>query len=191
MFAKNLKYLRAKRGIEQIELARMLGKKSGSSISSWESGTYTPKIGTLAKIADIFNVDLDDLMNIDLSDGPRPSNLIPVNTAAVSFIPILGTIKCGQPILAELAKLGLHRISPHGFRHSQATLLYELGIDPKDAQHRLRHKNLKTTMDIYTHISKDRKASIADELDAFSARGTTLGTKVIQFPTQKERESLL
>lgn len=101
MFAKNLKYLRAKRGIEQIELARMLGRKSGSSISSWESGTYTPKIGTLAKIADIFNVDLDDLMNIDLSDGPRPSNLIPVNTAAVSFIPILGTIKCGQPILAE------------------------------------------------------------------------------------------
>ena len=101
MFAKNLKYLRAKRGIEQIELARMLGKKSGSSISSWESGTYTPKIGTLAKIADIFNVDLDDLMNIDLSDGPRPSNLIPVNTAAVSLIPILGTIKCGQPILAE------------------------------------------------------------------------------------------
>lgn len=101
MFAKNLKYLRAKRGIEQIELAQMLGKKSGSSISSWESGTYTPKIGTLAKIADIFNVDLDDLMNIDLSDGPRPSNLIPVNTAAVSFIPILGIIKCGQPILAE------------------------------------------------------------------------------------------
>lgn len=101
MFAKNLKYLRARRGIEQIELARMLGKKSGSSISSWESGTYTPKIGTLAKIADIFNVDLDDLMNIDLSDDARPSNLIPVNTASVSLIPILGTIKCGQPILAE------------------------------------------------------------------------------------------
>lgn len=92
---------------------------------------------------------------------------------------------------AELTALGLHRISPHGFRHSQATLLYELGIDPKDAQHRLRHKNLKTTMDIYTHISKDRKASIADELDAFSTRGTTLGAKVIQFPTQKERESLI
>lgn len=101
MFAKNLKYLRAKRGIEQIELARMLGKKSGSSISSWESGTYTPKIGTLAKIADIFNVDLDDLMNIDLSDASTPTNLIPINRASIVSIPILGTIKCGQPILAE------------------------------------------------------------------------------------------
>lgn len=101
MFAKNLKYLRAKRGIEQIELARMLGKKSGSSISSWESGTYTPKIGTLAKIADIFNVDLDDLMNIDLSDTSTPTNLIPISRASIVSIPILGTIKCGQPILAE------------------------------------------------------------------------------------------
>ena len=101
MFAKNLKYLRAKRGIEQIELARMLGKKSGSSISSWESGTYTPKIGTLAKIADIFNVDLDDLMNIDLSDASTPTNLIPISRASIVSIPILGTIKCGQPILAE------------------------------------------------------------------------------------------
>ena len=101
MFAKNLKYLRAKRGIEQIELARMLGKKSGSSISSWESGTYTPKIGTLAKIADIFNVDLDDLMNIDLSDASTPTNLVPISRASIVNIPILGTIKCGQPILAE------------------------------------------------------------------------------------------
>ena len=186
MFAKNLKYLRAKRGIEQIELARMLGKKSGSSISSWESGTYTPKIGTLAKIADIFNVDLDDLMNIDLSDA-SPRNMSHFHRAA----PNEWLAKLWRKYEAELSELGLHRISPHGFRHSQATLLYELGIDPKDAQHRLRHKNLKTTMDIYTHISKDRKAGIADELDAFSSRGTTLGTKVIQFPTQKERESLL
>lgn len=37
------------------------------------------------------------------------------------------------------------------------TLLYELGIDPKNAQHRLRHKNLKTTMDIYTHLSEKQK----------------------------------
>lgn len=101
MFSKNLKYLRDKRGMDQIDLAMMLGRKSSSSVSSWENGAYTPKIGTLAKIADIFNVDLDDLMNIDLSDGPRPSNLIKVDRASVVRVPVLGTIKCGQPILAE------------------------------------------------------------------------------------------
>lgn len=67
MFSKNLKYLRRTHDIEQEELAYRLGRKSGSSISEWEKGTYTPKIAVLAQIAAIFNVDLDDLMNSDLS----------------------------------------------------------------------------------------------------------------------------
>ncbi|MDK7716065.1 helix-turn-helix transcriptional regulator [Aerococcus urinae] len=67
MFSSNLRYLRNKFGIEQIELARKLGRKSGSTVSEWEKGTYTPKIKVLSEIASIFNVDLDDLMNKDLT----------------------------------------------------------------------------------------------------------------------------
>lgn len=72
MFSKNLKYLREKHGMEQIELANLLGRKSSSSISEWESGKYSPKIGVLSQIASIFHVELDDLMNKDLSF--KPSN---------------------------------------------------------------------------------------------------------------------
>lgn len=67
MFDKNLRYLREKYGMEQMDLAERLGRKSSSSVSEWEKGKYTPKIKTLAKIAHIFKVDLDDLMNKDLS----------------------------------------------------------------------------------------------------------------------------
>ena len=67
MFSKNLSYLRNKHGMEQLDLALALGRKSPSSISEWERGKYTPKIKTLAEIATIFNVDLDDLMNKDLT----------------------------------------------------------------------------------------------------------------------------
>ncbi len=67
MFDKNLKYLREKFGMEQMDLAERLGRKSSSSVSEWEKGKYTPKIKTLAEIANIFKVDLDDLMNEDLS----------------------------------------------------------------------------------------------------------------------------
>lgn len=67
MFDKNLKFLREKYGMEQMELADRLGRKSSSSISEWEKGKYTPKIKTLAQIANIFKVDLDDLMNKDLT----------------------------------------------------------------------------------------------------------------------------
>ena len=69
----------------------------------------------------------------------------------------------------ELQSLGLSYISPHGFRHSQATLLHELGVNPKDAQHRLRHKNLKTTMDIYTHLSQNKEKLVTQQLNEFSS----------------------
>ena len=97
MFSKNLKYLWEKHGMEQIELANLLGRKSSASISEWESGKYSPKIGVLSQIASIFHVELDDLMNKDLSF--KPTNLIPIKQT--KLIPVIGTIACGSPIFAE------------------------------------------------------------------------------------------
>ena len=68
MFANNLRYLREKHGMDQIDLAMKLGRKSSSSVSEWEKGKYTPKIGVLNDIAEIFGVSITDLMNKDLSD---------------------------------------------------------------------------------------------------------------------------
>lgn len=67
MFGRNLKFLRSKYGLEQMDLAEKLGRKSSSTISEWEKGKYTPKLSTLNEISKIFNVEIDDLMNIDLS----------------------------------------------------------------------------------------------------------------------------
>lgn len=44
MFAKNLKYLREKHHMEQLDLAKELGRKSASSISEWEKGKVYSKI---------------------------------------------------------------------------------------------------------------------------------------------------
>ncbi|KOR12018.1 repressor [Staphylococcus carnosus] len=71
MFSQNLKYLRQKNGMEQIDLAHKLGRKSASSISEWEKGKYTPKMATLNKLAEIFNVSMDELMNKDLEHGEK------------------------------------------------------------------------------------------------------------------------
>lgn len=70
-FASNLRFLRQKNGLEQIDLATRLGRKSSSSISEWEKGKYTPKVGVLNDIAKIFGVSLSKLMTTDLS---TPSN---------------------------------------------------------------------------------------------------------------------
>lgn len=66
-FATNLKYLREKNNIEQLELAELLGRKSSSSISEWEKGKYTPKAGILNDIAKIFSIPLSKLMNENLT----------------------------------------------------------------------------------------------------------------------------
>ncbi|MDQ0159008.1 LexA family protein [Alkalibacillus salilacus] len=97
VFSKNLRYLRNKKDMDQDELAKLLGRKSSSSISEWEKGTYTPKSGVLSDIAKIFNVNLEDLMNEDLTK--ETSNI--KNITKITPIPILGKVSCGDPIDAE------------------------------------------------------------------------------------------
>ena len=58
-------------------------------------------------------------------------------------------------------------ITSHQLRHAYATLLFEAGIDVKDAQEMLGHSTIQVTRDIYTHISKSRAAKTADKLNAF------------------------
>ena len=48
-------------------------------------------------------------------------------------------------------RAGLGRIGWHSFRHSHSTLLHALGVDLKVQQELLRHADIRTTMNIYTH----------------------------------------
>ncbi len=110
VFGKNLRHLRVKKGLEQLELAQLLGRKSSSSVSEWEKGRYTPKSGTLSDIAKIFNVSLQDLMNENLTEE-TPVNMIPASPKTVQ-VPILGVIACGDPIIAEENISGYRNESP-------------------------------------------------------------------------------
>lgn len=91
-FNNNLKYLRNKNGMEQLELALMLGLKSASAVSEWEKGIRIPSAGVLSDLANIFNVTLDNLMKVDLEK---------YNIGSFNSIPFVGTIAAGSPILAE------------------------------------------------------------------------------------------
>lgn len=53
--------------------------------------------------------------------------------------------------------------TPHQLRHSYATMLFDAGIDVKTAQKWLGHTDIKTTLDIYTHLSETRQAQAADK----------------------------
>lgn len=53
-------------------------------------------------------------------------------------------------------------ITVHGFRHTHCSLLFESGASLKEVQVRLGHTDIRTTMDIYTHVSEQKKEETAD-----------------------------
>lgn len=63
-------------------------------------------------------------------------------------------------------KLGI-KGTIHSFRHTHASMLFEAGWSIKDVQERLGHKDFKTTMDIYTHVTKRRKKESMKDFEKF------------------------
>lgn len=76
-----------------------------------------------------------------------------------------GCIVNWNNIISKQSKLS--RITIHGFRHTNASLLFEAGVSMKDVQTRLGHKSVKTTMDIYTHVSKQHQNKAVEKLDNY------------------------
>ena len=68
-FSSNLRFLRQREGLDQVDLAKKLGRKSSASISEWEKGKYAPKASVLAEIATIFDVSLSELLMVDLASA--------------------------------------------------------------------------------------------------------------------------
>lgn len=66
--AENIKFYRKQSGLTQEKLANMLqGKKS--LVSNYETGYSTPDIYTLCKLAVIFDVTLDELIEFETEDS--------------------------------------------------------------------------------------------------------------------------
>lgn len=61
-----IKHLREKKNMTQTELSEMLGMKTYTTVSKWESDDNFPKGRDLKKLAEIFNVSSDYLLGIDL-----------------------------------------------------------------------------------------------------------------------------
>lgn len=61
----------------------------------------------------------------------------------------------------------LQKITIHGFRHTHCSLLFEAGVSIKEVQERLGHTDIKTTMDIYAHVTEKAKEQTAEKYAAY------------------------
>ena len=100
-FGKVLRKLRIERDLTQNSLAKTLGI-SESTIGMYEREQREPDFETLESIADFFNVDMDYLTgrsDVRVRNSVFPSNILPL--PRMDTVPLLGTIACGIPKLAE------------------------------------------------------------------------------------------
>ena len=97
--AIKLSLLRQARELRQSDLASVAGV-SVASISQWEAGQRSPKIGAIRKICQHFGIDLTKFLDESNNyyDSDLPNNLTPLQP--LDTVPLIGTIACGDPILA-------------------------------------------------------------------------------------------
>lgn len=93
-----IKSFRESRSMTQDELAELL-KTTRQSISRYENGERKANQDLLFELASIFKVSLDDFFPV--RDLYNQTNITKVTQENMVAIPIIGTIACGDPILAD------------------------------------------------------------------------------------------
>lgn len=89
--AQRLKLYRKKAGLTQNEVAQHLNYKSFTTIQKWEDGSSIPSVEILDRLSVLYQVAFEVLVN-----GAPP----------LVHIPILGTVRGGEPIYATQELLG-------------------------------------------------------------------------------------
>ncbi len=67
-----------------------------------------------------------------------------------------------------------HTLTAHVLRHGYATMLYEAGIDEKEAAQLMGHADEEMLRQVYTHLRNKKKASAAERLKQFTSNGLVL-----------------
>ena len=94
----NLRELRTKKGVYQKDVASYLGVERTTYVK-YERGDTEPSFETLCKLADYFNVSVDEILGRKTNnDLYALENVIPLHTKKV---PLLGNIACGEPIFTN------------------------------------------------------------------------------------------
>lgn len=105
-----------------------------------------------------------------------------VKTGLNQFCAMLSRIFNGEPAekpvrlsrAEQQARKELHEspdytnvsFTAHDLRHTFATALYDAGVPVKAAQYFLGHSDIRITLDLYTHLSKERDAASRQQMIA-------------------------
>ncbi len=97
----NIKKRRKELGLTQTDLALKLGYADKSMIAKIESGKVDLAQSKIVAFADVLETTPAYLMGWEDIKPIYPGNLIPLSKKPTKKVPLVGTIACGTPILAE------------------------------------------------------------------------------------------
>lgn len=133
-FGPNLRKARKAVKLTQQDVADQLGVKK-STICGWERGHRTPRKGQLIRLATLYRVSADDLLDLP----PIPEN---IPEPEFHPVPVIGTIRCGfggvvtmdfdETKKTELSLLNRHRLDDYYWLIAKGDSMIDAGINEGD-----------------------------------------------------------
>ncbi|KIL80154.1 tyrosine-type recombinase/integrase [Bacillus badius] len=72
-----------------------------------------------------------------------------------------------------IQQAGVPKIRFHDLRHTHATMLLSQGVHAKVISERLGHSNIKTTLDIYSHVLPNMQQEAANQIDELLSKANS------------------
>lgn len=135
----------------QIEIVARIDNHKDANVKNDSERTVDVPISVIKLYYDYFVYDYPESINCDYVFINLYSQNIEVGTP-MTYNGVNSLFRS----LEERTKI--EKITPHLFRHTHATELIRSGWEMAYVQQRLGHKHVQTTIDTYTHLSKEDMA---------------------------------
>ena len=114
IIAQNLIDLRKSKKLKQSELSEAIGY-SDKTISRWENGSTMPDVSTLVKLAEFYNVSLEDLINENATAKAEDNKKSNNREDIINFYSMIGLSVLTIWTVATLIHVGLIMIKQVNF----------------------------------------------------------------------------
>lgn len=154
--------LRALR-VENIDL----GRSEITVASTWDSveGEVAPKSEAGLRTLPLLAILRDHLDQHLLTTGRSGRDLVFGRTASDAFVPS----SVGNRAKTDWKRAELDPVTLHDARHTFASLLIDVGANPKAIQEFMGHASIQMTFDVYGHLMPGKREEVRTLLDAYLA----------------------
>lgn len=190
---ENIRQLRKKYHYTQKDLAELLGVKP-TTVASWEQGRNKPLMDKVTKLSNLFNISPTELIgksNSNLSNNSQPTNMKPIDQTGMHAIriPIIGTIACGTPILAEQ---NIDGYTTELFEEKPDGTLFALKCQGDSMEPKIPN-GATVTVRLQPTVEDDEIAAVLvdDDEEATLKRVKHVGKQVMLMPENKKYDPIL